>query len=66
MDWKDGLKTFQVGRLSSTVARELFHDDLPLIPAKALKEDFESRSELAHILSTQYMAEFGVHQSKGV
>ena len=65
-DWKDCLQTFQVGRLPSTVARDLFHENLPLIPAKALKEAFESRSELAHILSTQDMAEVGVHQSKAV
>ena len=31
-----------------------------------MKEEFESHSELAHILATQYMAEFGVHQRKGV
>ena len=60
-DWKDCLQTFQSGRLPATVARDLFKENLPLIPAKYLKEEFEARSDLASILSTQAMAEYEVH-----
>ena len=65
-DWKDCHQTFQTGRLPATVARDLFRENLPLIPAKYLKEEFEARSDLANTLSTQAMAEYGVHHMKAI
>ena len=65
-DWKDCHQTFQTGRLPATVARDLFRESLPLILAKYLKEEFEARSDLANTLSTQAMAEYGVHHMKAI
>ena len=63
-DWKDCFTTCKAGRLPTTVARDLFHENLPLIPAKYLREEFESRSDLAHALSVQAMTEFANSHNK--
>ena len=65
-DWKDCFSTFKAGRLPTTVARDLFHENLPLIPAKYLREEFESRSDLARALSVQAMTEFSISRNKAV
>ena len=43
------------------MARDLFREKLPVIPAKYLKEEFQARSELARVLSIQATAEYGIY-----
>ena len=43
------------------MARDLFREQLPIIPAKYLKEEFQASSELARVLSIQATAEYGIY-----
>ena len=48
------------------MARDLFREQLPIIPAKYLKEEFQASSELARVLSIQATAEYGIYHIMAV
>ena len=65
-DWKDCFKNFQVGRVpkKKKKKKKSFPWKSPSDPAKFLREEFESRSVLAHALSVQAMTEFTISHNK--